>query len=275
MDFSFRHTYEVRYDECNLFGWLTPVAVLRYMQDIAALHATKANILEGGNWVARRTVVEFAQTEIPARTLLGFETYPLGFTKVTAQRAYDIHILSSDGWPDSPLAEPVVRARTLWVYLDQRGRPARIPASFYDFWEPGTPSPPMYQEADWPIFPDQPAFKSSRTVLFSDLDIMGHMNNAAYVELLDNLAWQALTKTGIRPDREQGYPSALYYDIEYQESAQAGDLLEVSCWFKPGETPGEFARLEKVTRDGKAVLRSHSRWRWQGQVPDLWRLYNL
>ena len=82
---SFTKTYQVRYDECNLYGFLTPAAAARYLQDIAVLHYNSANLNDNGNWIARRTVIDF-HTAIPAYTSLTLKTFVGGVSKVTSQR---------------------------------------------------------------------------------------------------------------------------------------------------------------------------------------------
>lgn len=253
MQLRFKRTYEVRFDECNLYGFVTPASALRYLQDIAGWHAYHISAGEPGIWVARRTILEFI-APIPARSVLEIETYSLGFTKVTGQRGYDVRL------PNGDLA---LKGRTLWVYLDARGRPARVPASYQEIARlTGIPQ----DEAPLPPDPPRTPFVSSAPVRFSDLDVMSHMNNAAYVELFDNVAWEAFAGIGLLPDNGTGQLFPLHYDIEYQASAQAGDLMTVRSWFEKGAVNGpnfEFEQVQRVFRDNTTLARSRSRWRWQ------------
>lgn len=264
MAYRFEQTYRVRYDECNLYGLVTPVAVLRYLQDIAALDAVQSTLIGTGDWVARRTIMEF-HAPIPARAHLRLQTYPLGFTKVTAWRGYDL-LLAGDAGNEPQLA---VKARTLWVYLDARGRPTRIPPDMLTIWmPPGTTLVLPPDEETWPTFPAQPQFETNAPVRFSDLDVMGHMNNAAYVELLDNATWEIFTQNGLLPQQAHSYPAPLYYDIEYAASARPGETLQVHSWFEPigSVTPladQTFERLQRVQTDATVLVRARSRWQWQ------------
>ncbi len=273
MERRFRQKYNVRFDEVDVFGFVTPAALLRYLQDIAGLDASEVEIIEGGVWVARRTVLEFNAPILP-RASLEIETYPLGFTKVTAQRGYSV-------WPAGAVgqaAAPLVKARTLWVFLDGRGRPQRLPANYYRFWTDTEPRSPQ-EEAAWPGYPERPAISTTAAVRFSDLDVMQHMNNAAYVELLDNAGWESFKQLDITPDNAQGNPVPLHYDIEYLTSAKAGDLLKVNTWFSPLPGPENncFERLQQIQRDNTNIIRARSRWQWQigeGQIqPDLSQLF--
>ena len=92
MQRQFRHTYTVRYDECDCNGLLTPAAFLRHMQNIAVLDAESAELGGTGIWVAKRTLVSFSRP-IPVHTPLELTTYAISLTRITAQRGYEARSL--------------------------------------------------------------------------------------------------------------------------------------------------------------------------------------
>ena len=247
----FRQTYTVRYDDGDCYGFLTPVAFLRYLQDLVSLDAEDAQLSGDGYWVARRTVINFT-APIPVHAQLELETSVIGITRITAQRSYIARVVGADH------DEPVVTARTLWVYLDARGRPARLPEQTAQIWLPDGPVPPQ-PEAPWPPFPKSDPERSSYTVRFSDTDPMQHMNNAAYVVALDNAAWDAYAMAGLTPDAVT--MRALEYDIEYAESARFGEQLEIATWLDPLHVAGQaHIRLQQIKRGESVLVRARSRW---------------
>jgi YbgC/YbaW family acyl-CoA thioester hydrolase len=251
---EFRHPYTVRYDECNCDNSLTPATFLRYMQDIAGLDAEDAHLNGNGFWIAKRTVLSF-NTPIPVHTPLELTTYGIGFTRITAQRGYDAHIVGDDS------ATPVISARTLWVYLDTRGRPIRIPEDTARIWLPDGASP-QPSEVPWPGQPQAAPDTVVYRVRFSDVDQMKHMNNAAYVEAFDNAAWEAYSRAGIMSTA--AHIDVLAYDIDYAESARFGDQLEIQSWFDPFPSVGkEFSRFQQIVRKGVVLVRARSRWIWR------------
>ncbi len=251
---QFRHKYTVRYDESNCNGFLTPAAFLRYMQDIAALDAEDAHLDGNGFWIAKRTVASFS-APIPVHTPLELTTYGIGFTRITAQRGYDAHIIGEDS------NDAAISARTLWVYLDTRGRPVRIPEATAQIWLPDG-SPPQRVEAPWPDLPQSTPATVAYRVHFSDVDLMMHMNNAAYVEAFDNATWEAYNKAGITPDRAR--IDALAYDIDYSESARFGEQLEIQSWFDPFPSIGkEFSIFQRIMREETVLARARSHWLWR------------
>ncbi|GCF07547.1 acyl-[acyl-carrier-protein] thioesterase [Dictyobacter arantiisoli] len=251
---QFRHTYTVRYNECDCYGFLTPAAFVRYMQDIALLDAEDVRFTQSGFWIVKRSVITF-HTPVPMHTELELTTFGMGFTRITGQRGYDARLVGASDGP------PIISARTLWVYVDQRGRPIRMPEGTAEVWLPDGPQA-IQAEPALPAFPEQPPAMSSAAVRFSDTDLMRHMNNAAYVEVLDNAAWEAYSQAEITA--ETATLCALSYDIEYLESALLGEQLEIQSWFDPFPQAGqEFTRLQQITRAGRVLVRTGSRWIWR------------
>ena len=241
---GYKKNYQARYDECSLFGFLTPAAAMRYLQDIAVLHYNSARLGEGGDWIARRTIIDFHQA-IPAYSNLELRTFVGGTSKVTSQRNYEMRMENGG---------PAITGRTTWVYLGPNGRPARIPASFPAHFRPHGPIP-MAEDPAWPAWPDRAPAVMRQKVRFSDLDILAHMNNTAYIDLLDNAGWEAQAAGLTESDRLV----PLHYDIEYLESAQLGQELEVQTWLET-LPDGNFERLQKVSREGRQIARALSRW---------------
>ena len=248
---SYTKNYQVRYDECSLYGFLTPAAAVRYLQDIAVLHYNSANLNDNGNWIARRTVLDF-HASVPAYANLTLKTFVGGVSKVTSQRKYELRLETG---------EPAVTGYTVWVYLGPNGRPARFPANFVDFFWPGGPTP-IVEGPDWPDWPDRPPAIYQHKVSFSDLDIQAHMNNAAYLDLLDNAGWEAQTaaQAPSLPGNKALFP--LHYDLEYLNYALFGHELEVHTWLETLPN-GDFERLQQINREGRPIARARSRWQWK------------
>ena len=93
---------------------------------------------------------------------------------------------------------------------------------------------------------------------------MRHLNNASAVEMLDNAAWEAYAKGGITPDTTKF--TALHYDIEYIDSPRFGESLTIQSWLETLSAAGqEFTRHQQITREGKVMVRAHSRWLWSAE----------
>src|SRR5437763_6663758 len=213
MNRQFCLTHTVRYDECNCDGFLTPAALLRYMQDIAAQDAEDVRLEGNGYWVIKRSVISFA-TPIPIHARLELKTYGIGFTRISAQRGYEAHLAGT------PQYEPLVSARTLWVYVDSNGRPMRLPERTAQIWLPDGASS-LQPEQPFPAFPERLPVTASAVVHFSQIDLMQHLNNASAVEMLDDASWEALARSEITPAGARF--TIRRYDIEYGDSPRFGE----------------------------------------------------
>jgi acyl-CoA thioesterase FadM len=253
MQRQFGYTHIVRYDECNCDGMLTPAAFLRYMQDIAARDAEDAQLEGNGYWVVKRTNISFATPPV-IHTPLALKTYGIGFTRITAQRGYEARVVSEAS------DEPIVCARTLWVYVDPRGRPARLPERTAQIWLPDG-AQPQQAETPFPAAPERAPEITTALVRFSEIDLMRHLNNASAVEILDDAAWDVYAREGITPDAAKFTP--LHYDIEYIDSPRLGDSLTIQNWLETLPSEGqEFTHHQQIMREGKVMVRAHSRWLW-------------
>jgi acyl-CoA thioesterase FadM len=250
--FCLNHT--VRYDECNCDGVLTPSAFLRYMQDIASRDAEDAQLVGDGYWVIKRTMMSFASS-ILLHTSLKLKTFGIGFSRITAMRGYEARKAHT------PQDEPLVSARTLWVYVNSGGRPVRLPERTAEIWMPDGVLAPQ-PDQPFPVFPESHPVTTLSVVKYSEIDLMQHLNNASVVEILDNAGWEALASSDITPANARF--TIQNYDIEYSDSPRFGEQLEIQSWFEPFPTPGqEFTRFQHMTRGGKAVVRACSRWFWE------------
>jgi len=247
-------THTVRYDECNCDGFLTPTAFLRYMQDIAARDVEDAQLVSNGYWVIKRSIISFA-TPVPTHAQLELKTFGIGISRITAQRGYEARLA------DAHSHEPAISARTLWVYVEPRGRPTRLPERTGQIWFPDGPLP-QQPEAPLPAFPESISATTSAVVRFSDIDPMRHLNNASAVEMLDNAAWEGYVQGGITPDT--AHFDILHYDIEYLDSPLFSEKLAIQSWLEPFPAAGqECTRLQQIVREGRVMVRAYSRWLWR------------
>jgi acyl-ACP thioesterase len=128
-----------------------------------------------------------------------------------------------------------------WVLLTDGGRLAAVPAAIEQLFAPGATFTPSRVR-----LPDPPegAFQDRVTVRSSTVDPMGHMNNAAYLDLVDEAV------AGV-----QGWPEAeldrRHYRIEYLRPALPGTTILVSAW-----RTGTGYAVSLREEDGEGLARS-------------------
>ena len=251
----------VRHDELDCFGRIRPAVYLRYLAH-AAVEASAAAGFDadwyaaaGAMWLVRRSTLELAAPPRAAERL-AIQTWVEDFRRVRSHRRYAVH--GADG-------RLCLDARTDWVYVDAvSGRPRRVPPEFGPAFRLGPESGPEREAWNEPAAPATPAVSTHR-VRACELDGVGHVNNAVYLDLLGEAVLDALHGAGWPLERmvaDGGVPVVARADVEYLEGARYGDRLELVSWFTPGD--GALVAHHRVGRVGgeRPLVRAATHWRW-------------
>jgi len=211
--------YRIRFDECGPDGDVRTSSLLRYAQDVAWIHSERLGFdrswyaSRGLAWVAR--AVELGILVEPALgSTLSISTAITGFRKVWARRRTEARL--EDGTPS-------FWGHTDWVMTDHRGMPGRVPPEFPAAFSvaPGTFDP---IRIPLPATPDD-ATRHVTRVRPQDVDPMGHVNNAAYMDYLE----EALLAAGARAAEAMG-STPRRVRIEYLQAAPPLAVLTGEAW---------------------------------------------
>ena len=260
-------SFPIRYDDCDPYGHVNHAAYLRYMLE-AAFSASAAigypvdRYREMGRlWFVRDTQIEYLS---PLRygDQISVTTWVLDFRRVRSRRAYELRRAG-----DETLA---ARAVTDWVFLDsERQRPASVPAGMADAFLPAGPDPETPPREPFPAAPEPPpgVYRQQRRVSWSDLDPAGHVNNARYLNYLEDCA--------IADARSRGWPIprmldeggfaivSRRYRIEYHEPAYLDDELEVATWISDVRRASAVRHYTvRRAEDATLLARARALWAW-------------
>jgi acyl-CoA thioester hydrolase len=198
--------YRVRFDESTPAGLARTSALLRYAQDVAWAHSEALGFDRA--WYAERSLawlVRAAELEVLAPIPLGSSldvfTSVVGHRRVWARRRGEFH-LGEGG--DRTL---VAWVHTDWVLIDARGRITRVPEVFGATF-PAPLSNDTLGRVALPAAPRSAAHARFR-VRPQELDPMDHVNNAVYVDWLEEsvLAAGADTGSNMRRPRHRAWSS--------------------------------------------------------------------
>ena len=217
----FEADYRVRFDEAGPDGSLRTSSYMRYAQDLAWRHSEALSF--GRAWYAERSLTWLVRAaelailaDVPMGTILKARTRVVGMRRVFARRRGEFRL------PDGQLAGWV---HTDWVMIDGRGALTRIPPIFGDMF--GGDS--MTGQVGRLALPPTPEGAPRRrfTVRPHELDPMDHVNNAVYLDWLE----EAILASG----RDGSGPAAIaalarHYRLEYPLAASAGAEIETSAW---------------------------------------------
>jgi acyl-CoA thioester hydrolase len=250
----------VRHDELDRFGRLHPAVHLRYLAH-AAVEASAAAGYDAGwyaragaMWLVRRSTLDVIR---PARggEQLAIRTWVEDFRRVRSHRRYTVH--GADGGL-------LLEALTDWVYVDVgSGRPRRVPHEMEEAFGFAGNGP---ERDGWrsPPPPPAPALSAHR-VRACELDSIGHVNNAVYLDLATQAVLDAMEDAGWSLDRmlgAGGVPLLGRADLEYLAGARYGDRLEIATWFGPASEA--LDAHQHIARAGgeRPLVRVSTRWRW-------------
>ena len=176
----------VRFDECNRAGTMRAAAVLRHAQDLAWQHSETLEYgrawyeSRGVGWVVRSVDLLIDEPPHSNEEMTG-TTALVGFRHVMARRRTRLF---------NQAGRVIADAAIDWVMTDINGRPVRFPAEFEPFVaEVGasfTPEkiPPVAVD-------DAPAITITVPLRVADFDPLGHVNNAAWLEIAEEALYAA------------------------------------------------------------------------------------
>lgn len=227
--------YRVRFDEAGPDGYLRSSGYLRYAQDLAWIHSESHGF--DHEWYAARKLswlVRAVELDIVGNVAYGSElivsTEVIGFRRIWARRRSEFRVTGTE--------RPVAVALTDWVLLDGRGAPTRVPAEIVDaFVEPDINYTPMRLH-----LPPTPADATAYPIRVrrSEVDPMAHVNNAAYLDYLDDQLLLDRPPTAA-PDVPRRYRA------EFIAAAESGAELVGRLW--QADTARLYRLEDRVARE--------------------------
>jgi acyl-CoA thioester hydrolase len=259
-----QRTFRVRSYECDAYGHVNHANYLRYMQE-AALDASAAVGYDearyrqmGHIWVIRETQVDYLRSLVFGDSV-EVTTWVSDFRRVRSRRMYELRSLGS--------GEVVAKGSTDWVYIETAtGRPARVPDEMVRAFAPeGMPDQTEARE-HFPAAPPMPpgAYTMQREVEWRDIDPEQHVNNATYLNYMEECGIQAAKAFGWDSERIRSEGIAIVarqHRIEYREQAKLGERLTIHTYFADLRRVGatRVYRIERE-RDGSLIAQARSLW---------------
>jgi acyl-CoA thioester hydrolase len=225
--------FRVRNYECDGYGHVSNANYLRYMQEAATDASAAAGYdierynTMGQYWLIRDTDIQYL-APLTYGDSVEVKTWVLDFRKVRSRRAYEMRNVAT--------GEMVAKAITDWAYLDAgTGRPAAIPQEMTEaFFAGGAPvDVPARERFPAPPTPPPGVHIIRRRVEWRDIDPQQHVNNANYVNYMDDAAFEISRVGGWPAERmiAEGFAVLVRgHRIEYLQPAVMNDDLEVATW---------------------------------------------
>jgi acyl-ACP thioesterase len=176
-------------------------ALARIVQDVADADAASAPIEGMGVWILRRLAMRIARTP-RFRAEVNARTWCSGAGPRWAERRTQLHVADV----------LCVEATALWVHTDPTtGTPTPLPDAFHDVWGRDVPRVSSRLQHDKPPFD---AVRTPWPLRATDIDVVGHVNNAAY--------WAAAEEELAR----RGRPRVRSAEIEFRTGLTTDEPVE-------------------------------------------------
>ena len=242
-----KESYPVGFTAVDESGGLTLAAAFDCFQEAAIRHAENLGVGRdpmsalGQGWVLSRVSVLLRRR--PRETeQLTVRTWPRGWEKLFAIRDFDIQ---------DEAGTALALARSYWLIVDiEKRRPLRPQATMEKL--PLNEGLDALADGGKGLNAMPEAEKATeRTAAYSDIDFNGHMNNARYVQWI-----QDITEPGALAQA-----AALRLDINYLREVKLGETLEL--WKAPIPPHGISQSGRSIAvegrRDGQAAFRAELR----------------
>jgi acyl-ACP thioesterase len=239
MDNIFRKEYTVGPTDVDCYQTLKPSRMLLFIQDISGLHSEaisysyEALAQKGIFWAIIRHRVQVTRMPRENETIY-METWPMPTTRVAYPRstvAFD-----KDG-------NELFRSICLWVLMDLNNRSMLIPKnSGVEVMGITTGTELAIPKS---LLPKPLSCVHSRQVVYSDLDRNGHMNNARYMDWVDDLMPSAFHKHHPMKDLTLCYINEALeqqrLDLTWELSEEG--LMQVDIHRDQEEDPSNYDRI--------------------------------
>jgi len=199
-------TRRVRLSDADSSGRLRLDAVARYLQDVAADDVLET---EWGSpdhfWLVRRTVIQQLRP-ISIEEMVELTTWSSGTASSSASRR-----TTARGERGG-----LIEAESIWVHLSRESRPVRFGGNFFEVYGPSANGRRISTRLELPDLPAA-AERAQWPLRRSDLDLLGHLNNAAY--------WQAIEEAAAR----RGFDLTVPFEavLEFRRQIDLEDEVEL------------------------------------------------
>jgi len=216
------HEYRVRFDEADADGRLRPSGLLRYAQDMAWRHTEEAGFGRDWyderdmNWLVRNVKVSI-EKPITYGDVLSVSTQIIGWRHIWARRQSEVRRTGSSA--GDAIGDVVATVDTDWVLLTAAGRPAKVPDDIAKYFSTGQP---FARDRIMLPEPTGEVTTLSTRVRPLDVDPMRHVNNAAYLDMVDD---------GLARMPERSRLVGLdCYRVGYVLPALPDTAIDIDCW---------------------------------------------
>jgi acyl-ACP thioesterase len=220
-----QNTFPLGFGDIDRSDRLTLAATFDYFQEAAINHAEILGVgreslaRTGQGWILSRMSVVLDRRP-KFRETVTVRSWPRGWEKLFALRDYDIRDESDT---------PIVRGRSGWIIIDMEKRRPLRPQGVMETLPLNEGLDALPSGAAGLAVRDNLVKSGERKAAYSDIDYNGHVNNARYIQWIQD---------AVKPEMLEG-AGKMRMDINYLSEIKPGETTEI--FFAPLEEEGAFA----------------------------------
>lgn len=234
----FSSEFQVSSFDLNPMGQARLTTMASFFQEMAYHHAGELGLgyedMKNRKLIWALSRMRIQMDRYPAwNERITIETWPSGAEKLFALR--DFRVLDADG-------KPMGRASTAWLILDLDSHRLIRPKEIMDQFKVIVHDVRMFDEGlEKVTLPGTPSPLGHHRVVYSDLDIVGHVNNVKYME------WCIDADTSA----ENAHTGIFDFEINFNHEALLGDHILISAYRSEG---GEVFFQASREEDRKDII---------------------
>ena len=105
-----------------------------------------------------------------------------------------------------------------------------------------------------------PVFEMALTALPEHIDMLGHVNNAVWVQWMEKVAiahWEAVAESA---HQEAYFWVVVRHEVDYLRPAHEGDRITARTWAEPPQGAKSVRVMEFLGNDGRPCVKSRTQW---------------
>jgi acyl-ACP thioesterase len=222
---------------------LTLAAAFDYFQEAAINHAEILGVgresmaRTGQGWILSRMSV-LMERRPKFKESVTVSSWPRGWEKLFARRDYDIRDASDT---------PIVRARSGWIIIDMEKRRPLRPQAVMDALPLNEGIDALPSGAAGLEARDNLIKAGERKAAYSDIDYLGHVNNARYIQWIQDV---------VPPELLEG-AGKMRLDVNYLNEIKPGETTDILC--APLDETGAFVFEGRKIDGAQAAFRAELR----------------
>lgn len=232
----FSASRRVRLGDVTPRGRVRLDAVVRYLQDVSHDDTKDADYADKDGWVVRRTALRVTQFPVFQEPLT-LHTWCSGLGSHWAERSTRI-----EGEKGS-----LIEASAIWVHVDLKAmRPAHLASDFLETAREAALGRKVSARSVLRARAQEVTPRHLWPIRFSDMDALGHMNNAAYWEAIEEwLSSHREFRAPFAAVMEHLIPVELGYSV-YTAVEEENDVMVI--WHEVDGECAAVTQLQKMSR---------------------------